>query len=213
MLYSATHADPNISSPVLLRAVAGDRAGAGLRLPDRPQRRQLPVVRPLADLHLRGQPGAARPDPGHRQRGRDGGGEPLARAALLQAADRRSWSSSAHPLAWAPCWPRGSSCGDRFRFVILCVLYVLIPGVLIFLQPDLGTALVFLAILVVMLVVWGIRLPHLGVLAGVGRLRDCARPADPAQRLRRQPAQGLPDADGSRCSSTPEKIPPASAIS
>lgn len=54
----------------------------------------------------------------------------------------------------------------RFRFVILCVGYVLIPMALVFLQPDLGTALVFFAILAVMLVVWGIRLPHLGILAG-----------------------------------------------
>ncbi len=55
----------------------------------------------------------------------------------------------------------------RFRFVVLCVVYVLIPVGLVFLQPDLGTALVFFAILTVMLVVWGIRLPHLGILAGV----------------------------------------------
>jgi rod shape determining protein RodA len=54
----------------------------------------------------------------------------------------------------------------RFRFVVLCVLYVLLPGVLIFLQPDLGTSLCLVAILVTMLVAWGIRLPHLGVLAG-----------------------------------------------
>jgi rod shape determining protein RodA len=56
----------------------------------------------------------------------------------------------------------------RLRFVILCVVYTLIPCALVFLQPDLGTALVFLAVLMVMLIVWGIRLPHLGLLAGVG---------------------------------------------
>ena len=56
----------------------------------------------------------------------------------------------------------------RFRFVVLCIVYVLIPGVLVFLQPDLGTSLVFLAILMVMLVVWGIRMTHLGVLVGAG---------------------------------------------
>ena len=56
----------------------------------------------------------------------------------------------------------------RFRFVILCVAYVLVPTALVFLQPDLGTALVFGAILITMLVVWGIRLPHLGILAGAG---------------------------------------------
>jgi rod shape determining protein RodA len=56
----------------------------------------------------------------------------------------------------------------RFRFVVLCVVYVLIPGVLIFLQPDLGTSLCLVAILVTMLVVWGLRLSHLGILAGTG---------------------------------------------
>jgi rod shape determining protein RodA len=56
----------------------------------------------------------------------------------------------------------------RFRFVILAVAYILLPCFLVFLQPDLGTALVFLAILIVMLVVWGIRLPHLGILFGAG---------------------------------------------
>ena len=49
-----------------------------------------------------------------------------------------------------------------------------------FLQPDLGTALVFGAILITMLVVWGIRLPHLGILAGGRRLRRGAGAADPA---------------------------------
>ncbi len=58
----------------------------------------------------------------------------------------------------------------RFRFVIVCVAYVLVPCVLVMLQPDLGTALVFLAVLLVMLVVWGIRLSHLGIVAGVGCL-------------------------------------------
>lgn len=58
----------------------------------------------------------------------------------------------------------------RLRFVILCVVYVLVPVGLVFLQPDLGTALVFFAILVVMLVVWGIRLPHLGMLVGAAVL-------------------------------------------
>lgn len=54
----------------------------------------------------------------------------------------------------------------RFRFVILCILYVLVPGILIFLQPDLGTSLVFVAILLVMLTVWGIRLTHLSIIIG-----------------------------------------------
>ncbi len=56
----------------------------------------------------------------------------------------------------------------RFRFVVLCIGYVLVPGILIFLQPDLGTSLVFVAILLVMLIVWGIRMSHLAILIGVG---------------------------------------------
>ena len=56
----------------------------------------------------------------------------------------------------------------RLRFVILCAVYVLVPCALVYLEPDLGTAMAFLAILAVMLVVWGIRLPHLGILAGAG---------------------------------------------
>jgi len=60
----------------------------------------------------------------------------------------------------------GAELRHRFRFVVFTVLYILIPSVLVFLQPDLGTALVFGAILVTMLVVWGIRLPHLGILGG-----------------------------------------------
>jgi rod shape determining protein RodA len=48
--------------------------------------------------------------------------------------------------------------------------YLTVPAVLIFLEPDLGTALVFVSILFSVLLVWGIRWTHLGVLvaAGVG---------------------------------------------
>jgi rod shape determining protein RodA len=62
----------------------------------------------------------------------------------------------------------GAELRHQFRFVVLCVVYVLIPGLLIFLQPDLGTSLVFVAMLMVMLIVWGIRLSHLGILLGAG---------------------------------------------
>jgi rod shape determining protein RodA len=64
----------------------------------------------------------------------------------------------------------GAALRGRFRFILLCVLYVLIPGVLIFIQPDLGTALCLGAILICMLVVWGVRLTHLGVLGAGGLL-------------------------------------------
>ena len=71
-------------------------------------------------------------------------------------------------LALGAVLAEGVELRHRLRFVILCVVYVAIPGVLVYLQPDLGTALVFMAMLVVMLVIWGIRLAHLGVLAGAG---------------------------------------------
>jgi rod shape determining protein RodA len=64
----------------------------------------------------------------------------------------------------------GVALRHRLRFVILCVVYMIVPTALVFLQPDLGSALVFLAILVTVLVIWGIRLPHLGILAGAAVL-------------------------------------------
>ncbi len=58
----------------------------------------------------------------------------------------------------------------QFRFIMLCVLYVMIPWALIFLQPDLGTALCLGAILICMLIVWGIRMFHLGIMGASGVL-------------------------------------------
>ncbi|MBN1319354.1 MAG: rod shape-determining protein RodA [Thermoleophilia bacterium] len=69
-------------------------------------------------------------------------------------------------LALGAVLAEGVELRGRFRFIVLSVIYMLIPGILIYLQPDLGTSLVLVAILIVMLVVWGIRLPHLGILAG-----------------------------------------------
>jgi rod shape determining protein RodA len=40
-----------------------------------------------------------------------------------------------------------------------------LPAVLVYLQPDLGTSLVFVALLVSMLLVWGIRWRDLAILA------------------------------------------------
>ena len=69
-------------------------------------------------------------------------------------------------LALGAVLAEGVELRGRFRFIVLCIIYMLIPGILIYLQPDLGTSLVLVAILTVMLVVWGIRLTHLGILAG-----------------------------------------------
>jgi cell division protein FtsW (lipid II flippase) len=49
-------------------------------------------------------------------------------------------------LSLGAFWRRGLQLRHRFRFVVLCVVYVLIPVGFVFLQPDLGTALVFFAI-------------------------------------------------------------------
>jgi rod shape determining protein RodA len=56
----------------------------------------------------------------------------------------------------------------RFRFVILAVGFMALPAVLIFVQPDLGTSLVFVVILFSMLLVWGARWHHLAFLVAAG---------------------------------------------
>lgn len=55
---------------------------------------------------------------------------------------------------------------DRFRFVLQATAYVGVPAALIFVQPDLGTSLVFLVIYFTMLLVWGARWSHLAALGG-----------------------------------------------
>ncbi len=58
----------------------------------------------------------------------------------------------------------------RFRFVLLAVAYTALPAGLVFLEPDLGTALVFAFMLTTMLIVWGVRWTHLAMLAGAAGL-------------------------------------------
>lgn len=66
---------------------------------------------------------------------------------------------------------------SRFRFVLLAVAYVALPTLLVYLEPDLGTSLVFVAVLASMLLVWGINwryaagLVAAGVIAVVAVLR------------------------------------------
>lgn len=50
---------------------------------------------------------------------------------------------------------------DSFRTVLLAFIYLLLPAALIFLQPNLSTAIVILAIGTGMLFAWGIRPRHL----------------------------------------------------
>lgn len=56
----------------------------------------------------------------------------------------------------------------RFRHILITGLYTGVPVVLILLQPDLGSAVIILAIWFGMVLVSGIRLRHIVLLAGVG---------------------------------------------
>jgi rod shape determining protein RodA len=57
---------------------------------------------------------------------------------------------------------------DRMRDLVGPILFAAIPAALVFKQPDLGTALIFVAILVVMLFMSGARVWHLLLLFGGG---------------------------------------------
>jgi rod shape determining protein RodA len=71
-------------------------------------------------------------------------------------------------LALAAFLADGVELRNRFRFVLTAVAYLAVPAVLVFLEPDLGTALVFVVVLFSMLLAWGIRWTHLGVLVAAG---------------------------------------------
>jgi rod shape determining protein RodA len=59
---------------------------------------------------------------------------------------------------------------DKFKNLLLSLGYVLIPMVLIYLQPNLGTALTLGFIWLTMAAMAGIRVLHLGLLTGAGVL-------------------------------------------
>lgn len=69
-------------------------------------------------------------------------------------------------LALAAFLAEGVELRGSLRFLMKAVAYVALPALLVFLQPDLGTALVFAAVLGVMLLVWGIRWMHAALLGG-----------------------------------------------
>ena len=58
----------------------------------------------------------------------------------------------------------------RLRYVFLSIIYVIPPMILIYLQPDLSTAVVLGVIWLVMVLMAGMRLLHLGALGIVGAL-------------------------------------------
>lgn len=52
----------------------------------------------------------------------------------------------------------------RLRHIILSGIYILIPGLLIFFQPDLGSALILVSLWIVVLIISGIKIRHFLVL-------------------------------------------------
>jgi len=53
----------------------------------------------------------------------------------------------------------------RFRHILLSGFYVLVPGILIFLQPDLGSILILIAVWIAILFISGINLRHFLILS------------------------------------------------
>jgi rod shape determining protein RodA len=80
-------------------------------------------------------------------------------------------------VSFAGFLAEGVELRPSLRFVIRAVAYVVLPAALVFLEPDLGTAIVFFAMAAAMLLVWGIRWSHVGVLlaAGLGAVVLVAR--------------------------------------
>ena len=57
-----------------------------------------------------------------------------------------------------------------FRHILLSGIYVLVPVVLIFLQPDLGSALILIAVWIGILIISGIKIRHFLILTLIGLL-------------------------------------------
>ncbi len=57
---------------------------------------------------------------------------------------------------------------DRFRYILASIAYVMPPAVLIYLQPDLGTAILMLVVWLAMALIGGMRFLHLALLGLVG---------------------------------------------
>ncbi|MGA9348160.1 MAG: rod shape-determining protein RodA [Anaerolineae bacterium] len=58
----------------------------------------------------------------------------------------------------------------RFRYILVSIIYVAVPMVLIYLQPHLGTVIVLAVVWLIMVLMAGMRLLHLGILGFVGLL-------------------------------------------
>jgi rod shape determining protein RodA len=73
-------------------------------------------------------------------------------------------------LALAALLARNAGRIGTLRFVLVCIAYACLPAGLVFIEPDLGTALVYLASLLCVLFVAGVRLRHLALLGGVAAI-------------------------------------------
>jgi rod shape determining protein RodA len=73
-------------------------------------------------------------------------------------------------LALAALIARNAGRIGTLRFVLLCIAYAGVPAGLVFVEPDFGTALVYLASLVCVLFVAGVRVRHLALLGGVAAI-------------------------------------------
>jgi rod shape determining protein RodA len=70
-------------------------------------------------------------------------------------------------LALAALIARNAGRVGTLRFVLACIAYAGLPAGLVFVEPDFGTALVYLASLLCVLFVAGVRLRHMALLGGV----------------------------------------------
>lgn len=70
-------------------------------------------------------------------------------------------------LALAALIARNAGRIGTLRFVVVCIAYAALPAGLVFVEPDFGTALVYVASLLCVLFVAGVRLRHLALLGGL----------------------------------------------
>ena len=77
-------------------------------------------------------------------------------------------------LALAALIARNAGRIGTLRFVVLCIAYAALPTGLVFIEPDFGTAIVYLASLLCVLFVAGVRLRHLALLTGIAVLISVA---------------------------------------
>jgi rod shape determining protein RodA len=70
-------------------------------------------------------------------------------------------------LALAALIARNAGRIGTLRFVLMGIAYAAVPAALVFIEPDFGTALVYLASLLCVLFVAGVRLRHLALLGGM----------------------------------------------